>query len=70
MGRSFLASVERYPNALAISDHGVRYTYSEWLDDILRVVTGFEKNKIKFGHHIITMPVSYTHLTLPTIYSV
>ena len=44
MGRSFLASVERYPNAVAISDHDVRYTYSEWLDDILRVVTGFEKN--------------------------
>ena len=55
MGRSFLASVDRCPDALAISDYGVRLTYSEWLDDILRVVAGFEKNKINFGHHIITM---------------
>ena len=62
LGTSFLASVARDPDALAIVDGELRLTYDAWYRKISALVAGLDD----LGLH----PVSYTHLTLPTIYSV
>ena len=42
LGRSFLASAERSPDAIAIIDGDVRLTYADWMDRVLRVVGAFD----------------------------
>jgi hypothetical protein len=42
LGRSFLASVERDPHALAIVDSDVRLTYRAWYAKISSLVAAFE----------------------------
>ena len=54
LGLSFMASVARDPNALAIVDGDVRQTYAEWYRRISSVVAGFDALGLKAGDHIVT----------------
>src|SRR5258708_35648139 len=55
LGTSFLGSVARDPNALAVVDEGVRYTYAEWYRRISALVAGFDALKLKPGDHLVTV---------------
>ena len=55
LGTSFLASVARDPNALAIVDGDVRLTYAEWYRRISSVVAGLDALGLKAGDHIVTV---------------
>jgi 2-furoate---CoA ligase len=52
LGRSFLASVERNPRALAIVDDDQRLSYSEWYVEICRVVDGLATQGLRKGDHL------------------
>jgi 2-furoate---CoA ligase len=54
LGTSFLGSVARDPNALAIVDGGVRLTYDEWYRRISSVVAGLDMLGLKAGDHVVT----------------
>src|SRR5437588_5402307 len=54
LGTSFLASVSRDPNALAIVDGGVRLSYAQWYRRISAVVAGFDELGLKPGDHLVT----------------
>jgi len=51
---SFVASVARDPNALAIVDGDVRLTYAEWYRRISAVVAGLDALGLKAGDHLVT----------------
>jgi 2-furoate---CoA ligase len=55
LGTSFLASVARDPNALAIVDGELRLTYAEWLTRISSAVAGFDALGLKSGDHLVTV---------------
>jgi 2-furoate---CoA ligase len=55
LGTSFLASVARDPNALAVVDGAVRLTYKEWYRRISSVVAGLDMLGLKPGDHIVTV---------------
>src|SRR6188508_113005 len=55
LGTSFLASVARDPNALAIVDGDVRLTYAQWYRRISALVAGFDRLEIKAGDHLVTL---------------
>jgi 2-furoate---CoA ligase len=55
LGTSFLASVERDPNAVAIVDGGARLTYGAWYRKISAVVAAFDALGLKAGDHLITV---------------
>lgn len=55
LGRSFLATVERRPQALAITDGDVRRTYAEWLDDVQSVARGLETLGLGRGDHLLVV---------------
>jgi 2-furoate---CoA ligase len=55
LGTSFLASVARDPNALAIADGGVRFSYAEWYRRISALVVGFDALKLKPGDRLVTL---------------
>ena len=54
LGLSFVASVARDPNALAIVDGDVRLTYAEWYRRISAVVAGLDALGLKAGDHLVT----------------
>ena len=54
LGTSFLASVSRDPNALAIVDGGVRLTYAQWYRRISALVAGFDRLGLQPGDHLVT----------------
>src|SRR5581483_9169561 len=54
LGLSFLASVARDPDALAIVDGEVRLTYAKWYRRISAVVAGFDALGLKPGDHLVT----------------
>jgi 2-furoate---CoA ligase len=54
LGLSFLASVARDPDALAIVDGGVRLTYAQWYRRISALVAGFDAIGLKPGDHLVT----------------
>jgi 2-furoate---CoA ligase len=54
LGNSFLASVERDPDALAIVDGVVRLTYAQWYRRISAVVAGFDELGLMPGDHLVT----------------
>jgi 2-furoate---CoA ligase len=54
LGSSFLASVARDPDALALVDGDVRLSYAQWLRAISSLVTAFERIGLKPGDHLIT----------------
>ncbi len=55
LGRGFLASAERMPDATAISDGAVRLTYGEWRDAVLCLVGGFDAMGLASGEHVVTL---------------
>src|SRR6202162_6098333 len=55
LGASFVASVARDPNALAIVDNGIRLTYAQWYARISSLVAWFDRIGLKPGDHLITM---------------
>src|SRR5262245_16618936 len=55
LGTSFLASVARDPDALAIVDGDVRLTYSAWYERISALVAGLDALGLKGGDHLVTV---------------
>lgn len=55
LGTSFIASVERKPDALAFADGGVRLTYAQAYDTISSLVAGFDELGLMPGDHIVTV---------------
>src|SRR3954451_8397592 len=55
LGTSFLASVARDPEALAIVDGDVRLSYGAWYDKISALVAGLDALGLKAGDHLVTV---------------
>lgn len=55
LGQSFVASVARDPDALAIVDGDVRHTYGQWYAKISSVVAHFDTLALKRGDHVLTL---------------
>jgi 2-furoate---CoA ligase len=55
LGTSFVASVARDPNALAIIDGGTRLTYTQWYARISSLVASFDRIGLKAGDHLVTV---------------
>ncbi len=55
LGLSFLGSVARDPNALAIVDGDVRLTYAQWYRRVSALVAGLDSLELKAGDHIVTV---------------
>src|ERR1019366_10636310 len=55
LGNSFLSSVERNPDALAIVDGSVRMTYAQWYRRVSAVVSGFDELGLMPGDHLVTL---------------
>src|SRR5689334_17036729 len=54
LGLSFLASVARDPDALAIVDGDLRLSYAQWYPRISAVVAGFDAIGLRAGDHLVT----------------
>src|SRR6266567_40603 len=55
LGMSFLASVARDPEALAIVDGDVRLSYSAWYKTISALVAAFDEIGLASGDHLVTV---------------
>jgi 2-furoate---CoA ligase len=55
LGNSFLASVERDPDALAIVDGATRLSYAQWYRQISALVAAFDELGLKAGDHLVTV---------------
>jgi 2-furoate---CoA ligase len=55
LGLSFLASVARDPNALAVVDGAERLSYAQWYRRISALVAGFDAIGLKAGDHLVTV---------------
>ena len=55
LGTSFVASVARDPDALAIVDEGVRLTYAQWYARISSLVASLDRIGLKSGDHLVTV---------------
>src|SRR5580658_9404308 len=55
LGTSFVASVARDPNALAIVDDGIRLSYAQWYARISSLVASFGRIGLKPGDHLATL---------------
>jgi 2-furoate---CoA ligase len=55
LGTSFVASVARDPDAIAIVDGDLRLTYTQWHMRISSVVAAFDDLGLRPGDHIVTM---------------
>ena len=55
LGLSFLGSVARDPDALAIADGGLRLTYAQWYKRISALVAAFDAQGLTAGDHIVTV---------------
>lgn len=55
LGTSFIASVERSPNALAIVDRDIRMTYRQWYARISALVAAFDAAGLRAGDHLVTV---------------
>src|ERR1700675_2037614 len=54
LGLSFLGSVARDPDALAIVDGDLRLSYAQWCRRISALVAGFDAIGLKAGDHLVT----------------
>jgi 2-furoate---CoA ligase len=54
LGTSFLASVRRDPQALALVDGEVRLSYAQWLTRISSLVGAFDRMGLTSGDHVLT----------------
>jgi 2-furoate---CoA ligase len=55
LGTSFVASVARDPDAVAIIDDGVRLTYAQWYARISSLVASLDRIGLKPGDHLVTV---------------
>ena len=55
LGHSFLSSVERDPNALAIVDGSVRLNYAQWYVRVSALVAAFDELNLMPGDHLVTV---------------
>lgn len=55
LGRTFLQSVERSPQALAIVDGDLRRTYAQWRDEIAGLVAGLRGMGLARGDHVLAV---------------
>jgi 2-furoate---CoA ligase len=55
LGTSFVASVARDPDALAIVDDGVRLTYAQWYRRISSLAAAFDRIGLRPGDHLVTV---------------
>ena len=55
LGSSFIASVARDPDAVAIVDGSLRLTYREWYGRISALVLSFDRIGLKAGDHLVTV---------------
>src|SRR5580692_1813873 len=55
LGTSFVASVARDPNALAIVDEGIRLSYAQWYARISSLVASFDRIGLKPGDHLASL---------------
>ncbi|MBX9709795.1 MAG: AMP-binding protein [Xanthobacteraceae bacterium] len=55
LGTSFLASVARDPNAVAIVDGDTRLSYRQWFGKISSLVASFDRVGLKPGDHVLTV---------------
>ncbi|MCC6890012.1 MAG: AMP-binding protein [Hyphomicrobiales bacterium] len=55
LGTSFVASVARDPNALAIVDGDVRLTYRAWYGRISSVVAALDRLGLRAGDHVVVL---------------
>ncbi|MDB5919584.1 MAG: 4-chlorobenzoate--CoA ligase, partial [Massilia sp.] len=55
LGRSFLASVERSPDQLALVDGGLRLTYAEWFERVRAVAGGLQALGLQRGDHLLVV---------------
>jgi 2-furoate---CoA ligase len=55
LGSSFVASVARDPDALALVDGAVRLTYRQWYGRISALVASFDRIGLKPGDHVVTL---------------
>src|SRR5580692_7324565 len=54
LGLSFLASVARDPDALALVDGDMRMTYAQWYRRISALVAGLDAMGLQAGDHLVT----------------
>ncbi len=54
LGLSFIGSVARDPNALAIADGELRLTYAQWYRRISALVSGLDRLGLNPGDHLVT----------------
>jgi 2-furoate---CoA ligase len=55
LGLSFLGSVARDPNALALVDGELRLTYAQWYRRISALVAGLDSRGLAPGDHVVTV---------------
>lgn len=55
LGRTFLQSVERNPDAIAVVDGDTRLTYAAWLEQVLRVAQGLDELGLEHGDHLLVV---------------
>ena len=55
LGRTFVASVEREPSALAIVDGELRLSYERWHEQILAVAAGLAELGLGKGDHLVSL---------------
>jgi len=55
LGRSFLASVERSPNEVALVDGSVRLSYSQWFEHVRNVAGGLQDLGLTRGDHLVSV---------------
>lgn len=55
LGTSFLASVERDPDRIAVVDGTQQLTYAQWYRRISALVAGFDELGLRPGDHILTV---------------
>ena len=62
LGTSFLASVERDPDALAIVDGEMRLSYRDWYGRISALAAALDETGLKRGDHVLTAPLFQDNL--------
>src|SRR3984957_20257055 len=55
LGSSFVASVARDPDAVAIVDDGIRLTYAQWYARISSLVASIDRIGLKPGDHLVSV---------------
>jgi 2-furoate---CoA ligase len=55
LGRTFLASVERSPDQLALVDGELRLTYGQWFERVRAVAGGLEALGVGHGDHLVAL---------------